>query len=609
MALRTGSVSGDPSTTTVWGGAAVPIAGDTAELNTAITAVQTGAMTFGLDGAAGAVALTVKGTGVWILQNTLNLRGRLVLQRGCTMIVDRPNGGKLVIDSPSGGTSGYTIISDATGSGTAQLIVLGATGTHLTAIETGSRGGMNFFLDTAAQPMDLNFGPCTINKVGSATQDAFNYVGGPAGSIVMRGVRFTNHGRIQYNWGGEVDFTHDCRGCDYRSPLQSSWLFIQNSAAATRGVRVMDGTWHSNTTTSMGMDLWCVGWTFSGFAYNTALTCDIQDERNSFVGLIHVTDSNFTSTSLSVAADSAARIEDSIFVGFKDNSHYIGDNGAGSRGRGRNRLHRVIVDGGNFTPLTDNGDFAPGVTVEMHFDRVLLINHAGTLWSQLNTTGQHYARRCTLYGADVNINAAESASHALAIRQLTSSVFVNNPTALKSGGVAITTMTGFWCDHNAFFGQTDSPVSKRHPQYASQPGYVEAAYTWNNKGTYGNADGWGRNDVYLDPQFYDAARHCVAYYNMAKGVTSGTVANFVDACAKVNGTAPDGTDATAETAFVTATVFAWIWDGFRPTNEACRGAGSNLDAAYFQVPRVDLGAVDMLPPPVAPADVAWQQRM
>lgn len=577
MPARTSSQSGNWNDTTTWGGASVPGDGDTATISAGHTVTVTADATVGTSGVNGTIAITLIGN--LTVNAVLTVRGDISQRRSSTVTVSRvgANTGGITFDPAS--TRTYKWVTPNTGSGTPAIVLTGEAGDRVPIMTSLARGGSRAYFDFTAYPPNLDWDYVSITEWGgtgdTVATRALSYTGVAGSSIVWDYVRWSsNVGRIVFTLSSLNDFTLDWNNCDFRSPRNVDWLRIFTDTAALSGIRrIRNCTAHHSAMTFW--ELWADGFTYDG---NILSNVKVDMGNPSPAAASTLTASavlnDTTSTSACIELATIGNVvEESVFLANRDNPHYIAQAGTGT-----GTVRQNVVDGFGFVG-TDAGDFVlPESTVAV--ERNLLLNRAGALVSVLNTSCRVTMRRNTLHGTGTFINASENGlGGADNLVRLSSNLFVSQPTGLIHD--TVTPQNTFNCDYNGFYNQTEA-TNLDHPVLA-QNSYLENG-TWWATGAYGD-DNKGQHDLYGDPQFADATRTSVTWYNSIAG-SDGSFANVRAELLKLNGTAADGTDATFNSSYTVAALRTYLRDGFTPQASIYDGTGDPDDGSP------DIGAMD-----------------
>lgn len=576
MATRTSSQTGLWSSTSTWGGAAVPGDGDDFVIAATHVVTVAATVTVGNSAATGTNAGIIRGS--LVVNAVLTLRGGLSQERTGSVTVSRvgANTGGITFDPASGTT--YSWVTPNTGTGTPSITFTGEAGDLVPITTSLGRSGNRTYFDLTGYPPTLNWSYTNITEWGGTDSStvatrAMTYTGVSGSSITWAHVRFSsNIGPLYFNLN-TANFTFDAQYCDWRSNRSSDWLQINNDTVATSGTRRFLGcTFHSAAASSIVY--WAAGFSFIGGVYsNTKIAGDLQDINFTVSAAVVMNDVTITGGVIGGRGTNGMLVDGCAILSNCDNPHYITN--SGSAGGATPVVSNCMVDGFAFIG-SDAGDFYLGSGGPITLDRILLINHAGSLYSNLDASARMTAKRCTLYGADTFINAGESVNNASNLVRLTSSLMMNQPNALTYD--ILTPQTGFTCDYNGYFGQTTGLTFGGHNTYLKSG-------TWWSTGAYGD-NGKGQHDVYGDPQFAAPTRTTVTWYNSLFG-SGGTFSTVRQELISINGTAVDGTDRTWDSRVTVAALLTYVRAGFTPTNPIYALAGSPTDGS------VDIGAVAM----------------
>lgn len=592
--------TGDWHSTGTWTGGVVPGDGHQVSIGSGhvVTIQPSHPVTTGRSSLTGVIGITVIGT--LTLNDKLTLRGDLSQQQTGIVNIDHTgsNLGDLTIDPANG--QQYQWVTPNTGSGTPAITITGGS-TYVTVKTDTARGGSRSYCDwtLGANSPTLNFTNVDWKEWGgngdTVPTRAISYAGSAACSVTLTNVKFrSNIGIVRFTFAGLSDFTFDMENCDFRVPLNTTFLHIEAGTAQSSGLRQMKNCTMAHTGVMLN-DLWVRDFLFEGnVSLNTRWISDVQDQDLIWRGnafFFNATQSGLVS--IGGRANANILIEECLFgydQNTSDNPHYT-NFVAGGPSLAAEVLRLNVVDGFSFI-AADTGDF--GITVgTMTLYQNLLINGAGVLFTGASTTGSYTSYRNTLCNAGASPTIGETLGNANAVVKHTSCLFAFNPHGIHQD-TAFVSQTSFDLDYNGFWNMTND-TNVDHPIIAGGPNsYLgnPATAAWWTAGAFGD-DNKGLHDIYADPQFVDKDRTLISWYNTIAG-SGGTHQTVREAMLKLNGVAADGTDSAFTSDYTIANAKTYLRAGFKPQNSVYYNAADPNDGGG------SIGAIDLDTPPAPP---------
>lgn len=233
MALRTSSQSGDWNNTATWGGAAVPVAGDTVSIGAhTVTVSDTRIIGTSPNNATTVVVDLTSASSVLVINGSLTMRGNMQMVNGSTLTLGA--GGSLIWDaSASGGVPVYKLIN----SGFCKLNCNGTSGSHCTM-----SAPVGFTFDLTQNYSQLQIAYCDFTRLAAMGADGFK-MGAGVGSSIQH-CSFTSCGKIESkSFETNQDFFFNYNKFDGSTGTDSFWL-----------------TWNAVPTTSNPRE--CIGNSF-----------------------------------------------------------------------------------------------------------------------------------------------------------------------------------------------------------------------------------------------------------------------------------------------------------------------------------------------------------
>lgn len=576
---RTATTSGNWNNTATWGGNPVPGDTDDAVIPTGITVTVTANQTIGNSGANGTVAIAL--TGTLTVNAVLTLRGDISITQPGTVNVSRvgTNTGGLTFDPPAGVT--YRIITVLGGSGTSQVNFTGEVGDYVPVTTSLARTGNRAYFNLTDPPPNLNWDYVWFTEMGGTgdtTATRFlSYTGVSGSSVTIDYMRTSsNVGKMNFDFSSVNNFTFDMRNSDMRGPRSADFLHITADTARVSGTRqIKDCTFYRATSASV--ILYARDFTVDGGVYaNTKIVGDLYDRANTYQNLTSIWDVAVNGM-ITGFYNAAHVVQDSAFLVATAlvNPHYLNFITADGTSTAT-VVQRNVVDG--FGGVND-GDFAIAVG-NATVTRNILINNAGVLHPGNEPGLILTVTRNTLNGT-AHANVGETAGAATQIARWSSNLVTNQAAGLLQDA-AFVSQSGLNLDYNGAYNLSTGT----NFDIGGNNGYLGAASVnpWWTAGSYGD-DNKGLHDIYGDPQYVDASRTAITWYNSVFGA-GGSFANVRAEMVKLNGTDLNGAAATFTPGATTAALVAYIRGGFTPTNSIYDGTGDPDDGSP------DIGAVD-----------------
>lgn len=576
--------AGDRETPEVWTPNGVPGDGDTAQIQHRIT--NSGDWLIGDNHATDAWAIRVDNGGELINTGSITLKGNLVEYRGGNI---EDTSGTLTWRPSTGNRWGKTTNGNGgTGTSTRARYI------NTTFAFDDTDGGDPPFINSPAngadvtgiRELDWEFTNIVCRGFGDASNRSFDIRNEGDGSVVFHSGLIDDYGQFYVRPEGTTTDTTEIRGgMSFTNPLNTSNAFLWDTGSAlTTGSRILAATFSASGTTIYRVTFRSPDIELTD-ADGNEIILDHMDCVNDTGAATGITADGITSIStgadygaLTFAGNGGCTINNLLMCFPGDiNPHYLTFSST-NNAQGDNVFNDAIFDGQGLS-AAEVGDIIPqrGVT----FNRILMINDAGNITLN-NANTRLSVNRYTFHDAG-DIRVGETAGGAEQV-QLVVNGLADGQTEAILQDAAFTTQNSMVWDYNGAGTGMDT-ANLDHPNSFDSSVGPASVSTWKTGASYGDAE-FGENDINVgDPGFVDSTRSVASWDSSLGG--SGTALNAISEMIKRNGWDRSGNSATFNPDYTPSALRTYLREGFRPTNETCRGAGRPADGSP------DLGAVDM----------------